>query len=278
MTVYADILFIVNFSLDYVSLYITGRLMSLPLRMWRLCAAAALGAVYAVTALFFDMPEVLYITVTLGVSCVMCMCAYRCRGAVGCVSASILLFSVGCALGGAMTALYSLGAGYEDSRSGETSTGGAMVLVAAMATAAVAVGGRISRSRRGVRVERVTVTVGDRAVSLDALYDSGNLLRDPVSGRAAMIVSSDAIAAILPREVSDAATNGVTELTETLPPNIIGRVRVLPVSNVYGHGMLLGYRPDCVSVGGRDYDFILAISDKKDGFGGCDAILPAETA
>ena len=65
MTVYADVLFLVNFSLDYVSLYLTSRLMSLPTRTWRLCVGAAVGAVYAVCALFWQTPEAVYIAATL---------------------------------------------------------------------------------------------------------------------------------------------------------------------------------------------------------------------
>ncbi len=290
MTVYADVLFLVNFSLDYVSLYITGRLMSRPMKALRLVAASALGALYAVAALFFDLPEPVYISVTLAVSGVMCICAFRLRvkadllgAVVETVGAGVLLFAVGCALGGAMTAIYSLGAGYNDTPS-STGSVGIMAAVAAAATVAVAAGGRAASRRGGVRCASVTVTAEGRSVTLDALADSGNLLRDPISGRPALIISADAASPLLPPEICEAAVSAdVAGAAGALPPELLRRVRLLPVSNVYGSGLLLGYRPDSVMVGSRDgkmrdreYDCIIVVSAARGGFGGFDAVLPAE--
>ncbi len=281
MTVYADVLFLVNFSLDYVSLYITGRLLSEPMKTARLCAAAALGAVYAVAALFFDVPEAIYIAVTLAVSALMCVCAFRRTSIIGTVGASVLLFSVGCALGGAMTAIYSLGAGYRESLSGGAWSDGntaVIVAVAALATGAVFLGSRAAARRRGVGSAKVTVEAGERSATFDALADSGNLLRDPVTGRPALILSPSAAARVLPEAavgaaVSDDAATAATQL----PPDILSRVRILPVKNVYGDGVLLGYRPDKVVVGDkREVDCVIAVSAKRDGFGGYEAVLPAE--
>lgn len=286
MTVYADVLFLINFSLDYVSLYITGRLMSRPMRTWRLCGAAALGALYAVCALFFDISGIAYIAVTLFVSVLMCLCAFRCGDAVGVAGASILLFAVGCALGGVMTAIYSLGAGYSDGAAAEETGAGVTVFVAVLATAAVSVGGRIAKRRRGASSAKVKVVIGESSTTFDALCDSGNLLRDPVSGRAVLVLSARAAGKILPPGVCELAASGdITSGIEMLPAKERTRVRMLPVSNVYGQGLLLGYRPDMVTVEtprtatrrtARNVDCILAISEKEDGFGGCDAVLPAE--
>ncbi len=286
VTVYADVLFLVNFSLDYVSLYITGRLMSRPLYVRRLAAASAFGALYAVSALFWDIPEPLYIAATLAVSGVMCLFAYRraCKGAlasaVETAGSALLLFSVGCALGGAMTAIYSLGKGYS---AGEPEGGGAgtMTAVTAAAVTVTALAGRVAKKRRGVRHSRVTLTDGGKSVTLDALSDSGNLLFDPTSGRPALIVSADAAADVLPQKIREAALSGdVAGSAAALPPELLTRVRLLPVSNVYGKGLLLGFRPDAVTVerdgSEREYDLIVAVSGKKGGFGGFGAVLPAE--
>lgn len=286
MTVYADVLFLVNFSLDYVSLYITGRLMSRPMRTLRICAASALGACYAVCALFFDVPEAAYIAVTLTVSAVMCVCAYKCGGFADIVGSSVLLFSVGCALGGVMTAVYSLGAGYSDEV--PDGGGGVTVAVAAAAAVVVAVGGRISKRRRGVKTAEVKLAFEERDVTLTALADSGNLLRDPVSGRSVIVVSGDAASKLLPENAAEIARDAdFASRLDELPGSVRRRVRILPVTNVYGDGMLFGFRPDRAEIvktdadgtpcgKPRDVDCIIAVSDKSDGFGGCAAVLPAE--
>jgi len=45
---YADVLFLINFSMDFLSLYAAGAFLSLRRSVGRMSAAAAIGAVYAV--------------------------------------------------------------------------------------------------------------------------------------------------------------------------------------------------------------------------------------
>ena len=45
---YADVLFLINFSMDYLSLYAVSRLLALPSRAWRMLAGAGVGGVYGV--------------------------------------------------------------------------------------------------------------------------------------------------------------------------------------------------------------------------------------
>ena len=50
--VYADLLFLVNFSMDFLCYYLCARLLRRPLSLWRGIAASALGGIYAVAVLF----------------------------------------------------------------------------------------------------------------------------------------------------------------------------------------------------------------------------------
>ena len=47
--VYGDVLFIINFSMDFLSLYVTAKFIHLRLRLVPAIAAAAIGAVYGVS-------------------------------------------------------------------------------------------------------------------------------------------------------------------------------------------------------------------------------------
>ena len=51
--VYGDVLFIINFSMDFLSLYVTAKFIHLRLRLVPAIAAAAIGAVYGVAACNF---------------------------------------------------------------------------------------------------------------------------------------------------------------------------------------------------------------------------------
>ena len=56
-TVYADILFVINFSMDFLILYITGRLLHEKNIPRKLIFAAAAGGVYSVLVLIFGMEK-----------------------------------------------------------------------------------------------------------------------------------------------------------------------------------------------------------------------------
>lgn len=280
MTVYADVLFLVNFSLDYVTLYITGRLMSLSSSATRMAAASAAGAAFAVSALVFDLDGGLYVLMSASVTLLMCVCAYKRAGAIGYICAAVMLFSVGTAIGGAVSAICSLGAGYRDSLETDENGDAAVFAVAALATVLTAVSARLATRRRGAVRRRVTVTVGERSTTLDALADSGSLIREPLSGAPVLVVRADAIRGILPHNVYKAAVSENVTDVSSLDVRDMSRVRMLPVSGVLGNGLLLGYRPDSVTVEGkhgqREVLCFLALSGEKNSFGGCDAILPSE--
>ncbi len=280
MTVYADVLFLVNFSLDYVTLYITGRLLSNSSSAWRMTLSSAVGAVFAVSALVFDMKGTLYVLFSAAVTFLMCVCAYKRAGIVGYITSALLLFSVGTAIGGAVSAICSLGAGYRDALDADPYEDAVVFVVALAATVITAVSTKLAK-KRCVAVKRlVKITLGEKTVELDALADSGNLARDPLSGSPVLIVRADAIKEMLSVRVYEVATSETADVT-TLEARDMARVRMLPVSGVSGSGILLGYRADAVTVEDRrgkmrEVSCILGLSREKNGFGGCDAILPSE--
>ena len=42
--VYVDVLFLIDFSMDAVSLFLCARLCALPIRFWKICLGAVIGA------------------------------------------------------------------------------------------------------------------------------------------------------------------------------------------------------------------------------------------
>ncbi len=282
MTVYADILFLVNFSLDYVSLYITGRLLSLKMSVIRLTAAGTLGGIFATLSLILDIDGILYISLTAAVTILMTLAAYKKTGAAKRAGAAATLFAVGSSLGGVMTAIYSLGRGYRDSLTSDTMIPTVLfIIITATSCAAVTLLGRISKRAAICKEAHVTITNGGASVRLKALPDSGNLLHEPISGRPVMIVRGEAVKCIFEPSLFEILVSRANEgALESLPREYIGKIRVIPVSGVTDDGVLLAYRPDTVTIeirgGSKCRDCMIALSSANGKFGGCDAILPSE--
>ncbi|MBR6795203.1 MAG: sigma-E processing peptidase SpoIIGA, partial [Clostridia bacterium] len=50
--IYGDVFFLVNFSMDFLALFITGKLNHAAVPLWRLVLGGTLGGLYATVALF----------------------------------------------------------------------------------------------------------------------------------------------------------------------------------------------------------------------------------
>ncbi len=123
---------------------------------------------------------------------------------------------------------------------------------------------------RTIRVEQ-----GNRQSTFHALFDSGNGLRDPVSGAKVLVASPRALSGILGENVSLFESLGAVQLQELSMqiPELSGRLRLLPFSAVGGKGLLPVFRPDHLFIEGQERrDYLIAISPQTRG-DGFDAII-----
>lgn len=105
------------------------------------------------------------------------------------------------------------------------------------------------------------VVYGDKKASLLAMRDSGNLLKDPLSGRSVAILSK----------------NGAKKLGvnfDTISKSGT-RFRVVPVKSVGHTGILYAFLPDGAMIDGKKRDLCLALDSQNADFSGFDAIIPS---
>lgn len=275
--VYADLLFLINTGMDGLCLLLTGRLLHRRVRPWRVIWGAALGGVYAVAALLLpDMGQALSLLTDAGVCIAMCGVVFgeRRRGWLRwLLGAAGVYFLLSMALGGVMTALYHLlnRAGLpslldELLPGGGDGLGSWLFLLLALVGGAVSLwGGRLARRSQAIRVCAVTVELDGQTAHLRGMVDSGNLLRDPMSGRAVICGETSALRSILSPPLL-AVLEGAPPGAVTLSPTDARRVRVIPAKTATGSGMLCGFLPDRVTVTpegeeeGREVDAVVAVT------------------
>ncbi|MBR5615806.1 MAG: sigma-E processing peptidase SpoIIGA, partial [Clostridia bacterium] len=192
--VYADLLFLVNFSMDFLGFYLTARLLHRPLSLWRGMLASALGGVYAVAVLFLTVGKVPAFLLDALVCVALCAVAMVGRHekwkSLLRLCALYLLISV--LLGGAMTLLYSQLnriPGLTDRVSEEGLSTWLFFGLAVVSGVMTALWDRCFKRTTHTRVD-VIVEQGGKSVRLAGLCDSGNLLRDPISAK--VVIPADA--------------------------------------------------------------------------------------
>ncbi len=263
--IYADVLFALSVFTDYLLCLVTARFCSLKLRRGRYLAAAVLGGVYAVAVFLPGLSWLAHPLVELCAAGMMGLVAFGCEERL--FRCLVAFLAVSASFGGAAWAV--------------ALRGGSMPvpdlrLLAAVFLGSYAVLTLLSRTRqrraREHRVEAV-LTFNGKETAFTVLEDSGNCLRDPVTGNAVMLASPAALRPLFPGREALPELSDAVELVSQAGrlPELRGRFRLLSCESVAGSTLLAAFRPDTVRVDGKERDDLLcAVSEaaKGDGFEG----------
>ena len=139
---------------------------------------------------------------------------------------------------------------------------------------------RFFSSRSTRRRAEIVVFYENRSCRLHALCDSGNLLREPISGKPCILVDPRAFHGILPDRFLRTCVDRAFASLEHAPPPLQSRLCLVPSHTAIGASMLIGFRPDRIGIQGekniRHVDALLVFSDLIQTADGANALLPPE--
>lgn len=262
---YLDLWFCLNFLCDYLLCLVTARAAGLCLKRRRYALSALLGAVDACAAF---LPGSAFLGNTawkLIVGLLMGWIAFgEERRPFRCV---LLFFAVSAAFGGALLAL----SGGRPIRLSLRSLLFAFLLCYGVGLLLFRCHALLSEKE----TKNVAVEFGGRRAQFSALYDTGNVLRDPLTGARVLIVSPQALRAIFREDTALLAELDPIQL-QTLSaslPLLAGKLRLLPYAAVGGRGLLPVFPPERVFIEGiESHDYLVAVSPQVAG-DGFEAIL-----
>lgn len=256
--IYADVLFLMNFIVDFLCLYITRALLSLHAPLWKTVLSAAFGGAYAVVwAAAPYVPAYYLIPAHLAFAFFMTFLAFGRRGFAR-ICAACAVFVLSAALSGGV-----LGAAFSLSGGGYMASGGVyaeispafLTAVAAFSVGACYVYGVLCRKRIAAVSAEARIFVDGKPYSAKLFVDTGCHVLDPVTGEQVVIVSGRVFGKEKPR---------VT--------------RLIPFSTAAGSTVLDGFRPQKTVINGDETDVIIAISGEDEYYGGCDGLVPPTLA
>ena len=269
-TVYVDLLFLVNFSMDFLCFYISSKILAFKLSPLRGVIGAALGGIYSVVALFLPSLYGLSFFIDLAVCLLMCLVVWG-IGKKGDIFLGFLFyFAVSMALGGFMTAIFNLlnrlGFNKIDAGSGDGISVWLFALIALISGAVTLIGGRFFRRRSSERYVELEISYGGKMKRISAFVDSGNLLCEPISGKSCVIIDTRETEGFLPGEiVSAAARGGVTLLA---PSEHAKNIRLVPAKSATGEGLLVARKVDKMRIdsgnGMYETDALLALTSLEE--------------
>ena len=286
-TVYVDLYFLINFSMDYLCFYITASLLHRKLPKLRTFFASVAGGLYSVLIIIADFVSPLRLVCDLASGFLMCALVFTDKktGFFKTVLHSLAYVGVSVALGGIMTAIFNMlnAIGFDRILTDDTGDGMPVWIFAAISAIsgwATLAGGRFFRKKQSERSADVEITFGGKTVSLTALCDSGNLIRDPVSGKSIVVADLFSVADALPPELLSAVRKNDLDEIGQLPSEQAKKIRFVPSRTATGTGILYALTPDKLTVTAhgvtQSVDALFAPVVLDSSAGGFQALLPPE--
>lgn len=276
-TIYGDVLFLINFSMDFLSLFITEKILHLRAKPYRILISAVIGGIYGVAALFFDVSSAVLTGLNILCAATMCFVAFFAKRISGVFAACAVFYACGMLLGGIMTAIYSKLGRY----TGYISMGGGLATVfgeipmwlfcalAAVSAAVTYLFGRLTSRKRSNETVKIIIGFDGKTAEICCLCDSANLLREPISSLPVIFISEREAGFIPEKLLLAMKSGGITDDEKTM-----ARLRFAPSSTVTGGGVVVCVRPDVCTVGGENKNALVAVDFSGNSFGGFGGLAP----
>jgi sigma-E processing peptidase SpoIIGA len=271
--------------MDYLCIYICSKVLHRKIKLGRMLAAAALGGVYSVIPLFLPVSS----AVSLALDCATCLCmcaiVYLEKGrSLGSLLLSAFLFvGISMMTGGCMTAIFNLLNKLNLPLDLVESDGISTYLFAALALVAGIISlksGEIISRRAPIKECKLHLRFCGKDFELLGLSDSGNLVRDPITGKPVIFVDRETIEKQVPLDFLDRFAEG--KLDRDAPCK---NLRIISLRTATGTSIATAAAPESISIEYEDKngktttaELSILISPAEIGKSaeGYTAIIPAE--
>lgn len=273
--IYGDVLLLIDFCMNFFILHMSGVLLRRKMKVAALLAASLIGGIYNVAKLFVRGNDIFDCVISLGVGLLMCYVAF---GGYRFIKTVLVFFSISALLGGSMFAVYYLlGRRYADFGSalgGYAASHIPVWLFLVLAAVSLLISWLFSYAgRESAERREVTATAETSAgkAEFHLLLDSGNFVKEPVSGKYVILLSQKKALALLDAAAARAVCkkDGVYLLAHQF--RLISAVGVDGKKHTY-----YGFRPRSIYFVDKrqrvELDVYLALVDADAAFGAFDGI------
>ena len=275
-TLYIDIYFLINFTVDLLSIHMAVLFTKLKASQGGMIISALIGALYAVALVFMPKNKVLFVIGTLlYFFAVAVIIARGCRISRKVKFIAAFLF-MEILIGGTVYFVYGVlnriisQESLEEMKNERNLVVFSLVILLSIGVLKILLS--LFRNNVSETKARVKLILFDDEYYFDALIDSGNFLKDPMDLSPVMLINPKLSKKIFPYGAPD-----ISE-TDNISEKMRKRIRVIPISFISGKKVLCGFKADGVLVenNGKYEPINVTIAfDKEEGsFAGFDALLP----
>ena len=259
MTVYLDVVLLENLCMNYIILFATGYLMKIKMKQLRLAASSLLGGIYAVIAYLEILPIYSSLGMKMILSILMVYIAFQPKSIKLLGKQLVIFYLTSFVFGGcAFALLYFIKPQNILMRNG--------VYVGTYPIKIALLGGIVgfiityiafkivkTRLHKKDILYNIEITLQEKKLSIKAMLDTGNLLKDPISGMPVIVVEKEQLYSLLPTRLLEHIEEWIGGEEEFLnqieEKELITRFRMIPFSSVgKQNGLMLGFKADQVVI------------------------------
>lgn len=256
MTIYVDIVLLENLCMNYIILFSTAYILKLKIKRLRIFLSSLLGAVYAILAYANIIPMYTSVITKIILSICMIYIAYYPKHIKGLLKELIVFYLVSFALGGCAFALlyivrpqdiFMVDGVYIGTYPLKIALLGGITGFIITYVAFKVVKSRVTKNEI---IYKVIVKFDEKELETNVMLDTGNMLKDPISGEAVVLIEKQKLYEIMPKNLLDNIEKVLGgEFKEEQEVKYRTRLRIIPFTSVgKQNGMMLGIKVDEVKI------------------------------
>ena len=266
--IYADILFLIDVTMDFFALYLTAAIIKASFKSGRSILAAGLGGIFSVATVIARGGN---IPITIAVSVIMCTISFFGSRLTVIFKSVLVFYCVNMLIGGMMTVIFNIFSRLSGSSTdlliyGEIKTVRqnmpltVFILSAAVLMIASKIVIRVFSRSPSNRVIKCEVTLCGKKGCFNLSEDSGNTLTEPISGEPIVFLSEGAVSRVADSEYMSALKleKGYYQGKNR------HKFRIAVYGTVNGSGICACVRPDRLIIDGKDCVGWIAIGKNLD--------------
>lgn len=257
MIVYLDVVLMENLFMNYIILFATAIINKVEIKLIRILLASIIGSLYAVANYTSILENKLGLILKIFLSIAMVYLAFKPKTFKQCIKQLLIFYLTSFTFGGvAFALLYFIKPGELLMKNGvyigtyplKIALMGGIVGFVIVTIAFKIIKGKISKKDIFCQI---TIQIEEQSKTLIAMLDTGNQLKEPLTGAPVVIVEKEELKELIPEQIiansKKIIEGNIEEITQI--EKFQNRFRVLPFNSIgKTNGLLLGIKADKVTV------------------------------
>ena len=283
MTIYVDVVFIENLIMNYIILLANAFILKIKVKQLRLVFASSVGAIYTVMAYIASNRIFSNFFIKLILSIIIVYIAFNSKELKVFLKQLVVFYLTSFVFGGAAFAfIYIIKPQNILMKNGlflGTYTLKTVVISTIIAFVIIILTFRFVKNKFSKKdiYKEIDVAIEEKVVRVKAIVDTGNMLKEPITGKPVVVIEHTCFYNVLPKEILNNLEKilggDLENISEEIKNEYLTRLKFIPFSSLgKQNGMILGISPQFIKICGEEdrkiKDIIVGIYNKsltKDG-------------